>query len=256
MCEETENYRGFDIEIMHDQTPMNPWTDTDGEPPIIVLGDRDWIQCYGIDLAVPELTRDQIKAHIDDIKRETDTRSLMNLIEEWAGHYLSNYTDAAEAINEALYRYADNLSKSDRLEFLAAVYSWQGIAALCTSRRGYCQGDYRELLIVATPEWAEQVGAPSETHAAQLEAAADLYGWWAFGDVYGYNIETDDGEHVGSVWGFYGPDHDKSGLLYYAHGDIDAYIDQQRKAKAAQVKNWIRGRVPLIYRTIDPALDV
>lgn len=256
MYEETENYRGFDIQIEHDTTPANPWIDWDGEPPLIAIADHDWDQCYGIDQSVPELTKDQIRANIHGLQALTGTRSLLNLIEEYAPHYKRNYRDAAEAINEALYCYADGLRKSDRLEFIAAVYRMAGIAALCTSRQGYSQGDYIELLIVATPEWVELTGAPAETHERQLQAAADLYAWWAFGDVYGYTVETEDGEHVGSVWGYYGPDHDKSGLLENARNDIDCYIDQQRKAKTETVKKWIRGHVPLIYRHFDPVLNV
>lgn len=253
---ETVNYRGFSIEIDHDQDASNPWAAGDCEPPIAVLGDRDWLQSFGLDLSVPELTRDQIKAHADDIKTETGARSLLSLIDDYAVYYLSNFSNATDAVNAALCGYADSLSKSDRLAFLAAAYRWQGIAALCTSRRGYCQGEYIEILSVATAEWSDLVGAPADSHGSQLESAADLYGWYAFGDVYGYSIETDDGGQVGSVWGFYGPDHDKSGLLENARADIDAYISQQRQAKAAQVKKWIRGRVPLVYRSIDTALNV
>jgi hypothetical protein len=60
-----------------------------------------------------------------------------------------------------------------------------------------------------------------------MQGQANLYGYWAWGDVYGYVIEKrcvcagdpdddveDDWEEIedGSCWGYFGSDHSESGL--------------------------------------------
>jgi hypothetical protein len=40
---------------------------------------------------------------------------------------------------------------------------------------------------------------------AVLEAEIQEYSWHLENEVYGYEIETEDGEFVDSCWGFYGP---------------------------------------------------
>lgn len=44
------------------------------------------------------------------------------------------------------------------------------------------------------------------------------------GDVYGYKILDQDGDEVDSCWGFFGEDHEKSGLLESARGYIDSVV--------------------------------
>ena len=81
-----------------------------------------------------------------------------------------------------------------------------------------------------------------------LLAAEDnvkLYNQYLSGDVYGYNVE----ETGDSCWGFYGYDHEKSGLLGYAKSGIDYDIEQIKKNHFTQLKKWITNKVPLQYRT-------
>lgn len=87
---------------------------------------------------------------------------------------------------------------------------------------GYRQGDYADLLIVATPEAIEEFGCTDPVTVEDLQSQAKLYGAWAWGDVYGYIVERvfvdpeDDEvyvtEELDSCWGFYGSDFDWSGL--------------------------------------------
>jgi hypothetical protein len=86
---------------------------------------------------------------------------------------------------------------------------------------------------------------------ADLEAQADLLGSWAFGDVCGYVIESPDGEHLDSCWGFYGSDFEKSGLAEAATEAADSILADAAKRKADKLKELIRNRVPLALR---PAL--
>jgi len=102
------------------------------------------------------------------------------------------------------------------------------------------------VLLVATPEWVKEVGITGEYTEQALKNDAELYENWAFGYCYGYTVDDIDDA---SCWGFYGYDHEKSGLLENAHNAIDCHIEQAHKARIEQVKTWIRNRVPLMYRT-------
>jgi len=71
-----------------------------------------------------------------------------------------------------------------------------------------------------------------------LGDTADLYGHWAWGECYGYvidRIEVDeDGDEIdahecetlGSCWGYYGSDHDKSGLLESALAEAERFVTE------------------------------
>lgn len=97
---------------------------------------------------------------------------------------------------------------SDHFDALAAIWKLRGVPALTFQRNGYSQGDSVLGLLVETPEHAARCGydpkKPGHDVGAGLEGAANLFGAWAFGDIYGFTIENSHGEHVDSCWGFYG----------------------------------------------------
>jgi hypothetical protein len=118
----------------------------------------------------------------------------------------------------------DNREQSDALETYAKLFEIAGIPCLNRSSSGYSQGDYAELLIVATPDACKEFGLDA-VDPDMLEQQAKLYDAWAWGDVYGYIIERPDvcagnpddederiWEELDSCWGFYGKDFDWSGL--------------------------------------------
>lgn len=80
-----------------------------------------------------------------------------------------------------------------------------------------------------------------------LKGEVDVYDDYLRGDVYGYEVEY-DGESIGSVWGYYGDEHEKSGLLESARGDISADQTDRRKKHSEKLKSYIMNRVPLMYR--------
>lgn len=138
----------------------------------------------------------------------------------------------ASVLRSVLVRAWDDWSDSDKFDLAVKLYAMCDIVAVSTTVTGYSQGDWAEVLVIALPGEIERFGCTEPPTVEQLEATADLYGWWTWGDVYGYIVERwvpaadaepedfdpdfDEGEWVelddGSCWGFYGPDHDKSGL--------------------------------------------
>lgn len=95
-----------------------------------------------------------------------------------------------------------------------------------------------------------------------MESQADLYAAWAFGDCYGYIVEKavrlpdadpdDEPEwdeiEDGSCWGYYGTDHDKSGLEESAIDSADTYLARQKRWREDKLKALIINRTPLDRR--------
>lgn len=67
---------------------------------------------------------------------------------------------------------------------------------------------------------------------------------WANGDTYRFAIPSLDA----GCGGFYGDDHQTSGLLEHAREDIRYVVRQQRHEHFTRLKRLIRSRVPLQYR--------
>jgi hypothetical protein len=110
---------------------------------------------------------------------------------------------------------------------MAHVATLAGISHYNGSSRGHSQGDYALVFTAATPAWAERTGAPPETHARQCEGAKNLWAAWAWGDCYQVDdITRPDGTEVadGACSGFYGQEHEHSGLLDHITGTIAADI--------------------------------
>lgn len=248
----TEEYKGYTIEIYPDDWPENPFEAWDCEPPIAVHYDRD-ISCYatkyGDPLRPPELTREQVKANTRQICDMLGAGSLLEAADRLNELYSFS---AVEQINYVLRRRLGELNNSDRLEALAELWNMAGIPAIVRVSRGYCQGDYAEVLAVATPEFQKACGNDPDywngpDGIKNLEASIKLYGYWAWGDVYGYVVRTPDGERDDSCWGYYGKSDDEY-MLSEARSHIDYVVEKARKARIEQLKTWIRNRVPLQYR--------
>lgn len=211
MLVDTIEYRDHKIEIHRDFDPMNPFEDWDCEVPILVAyldHARYNLKSYGVEDALPYLPDEVVKEHCNEMLEAVDWRSeeffIPSLRKEFGNYY---HAQSAE----------------ERLELLERVYGWMGITAVLGSTTGYCQGDYAKVLAVATSEWVKTTGCPPENLKAACEGAIELYGYWAWGDVYGYVIDG-DGD---SCCGFYGNDHEKSGLLEQAQDAIDYLLRQE-----------------------------
>lgn len=234
------------IQIHADTDAQNPFEDWDCEPPLAVYsaGNRG-IQEYGEVNTVPTLSREQIKANIPAICSLLDAKSLLRASDRLNERYSDS---AVDQINYVIERHINDLGNSDRLEALCELYNIAGIPAVCGSVHGYSQGDYAEVLAVATPEFQEMCGNGADFDWIEsLKGSVQLFEDWAFGNVYGYTV-TKDGEDVDSCWGFFG-DYDAP---YSALSEAQAYVTyaiaKDRKNHFEQVKTWIKNRVPLQYR--------
>ena len=79
-----------------------------------------------------------------------------------------------------------------------------------------------------------------------LDSEISTYDNYLQGFTYGYTIP----EFEKSCWGYYGNDHEKSGLLQDAKSVIDFVLKRRREIKHKQIKAWIKHNVPFQYRTL------
>jgi len=194
----------------------------------------------------------------------TATSNMKDAFETYLTDEPVGYCTDPEILADLFHRVLEDNSDSVKLGQLAALFKLAGIHAYCTQVTGYSQGDWAEVLVVADKETIERFGSerrvaelrqevlaePATREVVQrlqadlvkieayvfdqvserlLKSTADLYGWWAYGDVFGHIVEkrvidedeadpeADESEQWeelpdGACWGFYGPDHDESGL--------------------------------------------
>jgi len=77
-----------------------------------------------------------------------------------------------------------------------------------------------------------------------IEGEVETYNQYLAGDVYGYVVSR-DGEHIDSCWGYYG----KDDCLSETESIVDYEVEKAVKKHCQKVKQWIRSKVPLIYRS-------
>jgi hypothetical protein len=224
-------HNGYRIRAEHDPDASNPFEDHDGNWPIGVrAGRRESITYYektpgpGIETPFAFATDEMIvhmQVHIAKAFGFSTVGAMLGILD--LEHILVTYTQDAALLREAAEQALADEQESELFGMLVEIYTVLGIPAYTTQVTGYCQGDWSDVLVVATPQAQKEFGC-TEVTPDDLENTAKLYGWWVFGDTYGYVIERpievdEDGdvteweeiEH-GSCWGYYGPDHDKSGL--------------------------------------------
>lgn len=176
----------------------------------------------------------------------------------------------------------DGLSYRQQLEAAETLLGLIGIPAAHLRSIGYCQGDVTDLLIVAPPERIKELmGAhyqqelvqrakaeltpeerfdPTKIDAAiekrvadiwlkeQFEPQRDLFSAWAWGNTWGWQLETHSGEELeASCWGYFG-DHDDSELEEAAMSEADALIAEIERNATERLKQMIRAKAPLHVR--------
>lgn len=255
------------IQFYCDLDPLKPWDD-DGAVPLVAYGGR---RCglhtepaRGYDLLHPwrHLSDSQIKRHLSEIvaacpaigwrgvELYRDPATFDSFVrEEYPGLTLR------EARREWLENYFGDAELSQsRLEVLAELWNLAGVPAAVKETRGYSQGDWAALLIVAHPDavksWGfHSIAAYRKACPNDLDGAANTYGAFAWGDVVGYVaevIDSDEWEAEGldpetvtaselnalrgcgesdSCWGFYPEDRDAwpfEKMYAYAIGEAES----------------------------------
>ncbi len=210
---------GYAVEIHQDSYAGNPWKEWDTEPPIMVFNlDRHHgrIETYGTELSLLEILnfrRDKISADTAEKLRlalNAEDDEWREALDYCGGDY---YSALRDFIPDSPSYYSEAKTYFSTCGDICRILN---IPYHSTSSNGYCQGDSALLFFAASPEWLELTGVKPENAESALEGSGELWGQWAWGDVYGIaSITRLDGTEMddGSVWGYYGGDHKKSGLI-------------------------------------------
>jgi|GEM_PF-3503490 len=218
---ETIEYRGLTIDVNYDEDASNPIDDFDEIPFVTYAGDgrtfinyNDRNAAFPLDY-LPALSRDEIKNNIGMVKTILDVSALIYATTEerqYGG-------DSVDMINELIAAKYNDESDTDKFDVWVDVLKCKGIAAYTRQIHGFSQGDWGIAMAIATPEWLKLTGVTDPQGA--MEHSIDLYEHWAFGSCYCWNVERIDE----SCAGYYGSDHNESGLLDAAKESIDHYIE-------------------------------
>lgn len=250
---------GYTVTVVQDESPENPFTAWDCEPPLLVysLGHRGNLTSYN---GAPESIADFARllpdsffargsrvALIREYLPDVSLRDFAERKSEWG------YTDketCVEIFSEEYSRPSGWRSACEWFELAKSLLTKAGIPCHHTQSNGYSQGDSVLLLAIALPEWCKTTGVDPANGKEVCESACELYGAWAWGDVYGIAEITDpEGCELrdGRVWGFYGSDHEKSGLLESARESINYHKRKAADALAAHDK-WLKNESAESFR--------
>lgn len=247
---DTIEYKGYKIKIAQDEGPENPFEAWDCEPPLFTFygGRHGSAKAYN---DAPESWWGVLRLMPDTIwKRGQRVAFLKEFIlplgvsmREFAeeAHRVGELDACAEILGDKLGANPSGWqSACEWFEMAESLLKYAGAPCLYEQSNGYCQGDSTLCLVVLTPEWYEKTGAPKENAEKDCKGAIELYSAWAWGDVYGVSeiiapgpVDEDGDETEGeeiedaSCWGFYGRDHEKSGLLEHARDSIEYHIKKQ-----------------------------
>lgn len=82
-----------------------------------------------------------------------------------------------------------------------------------------------------------------------LLGEVETFDYWLTGNVWGYEIYK-DGQLIDSCWGYFGDwDNEEYSALTEAKSVVDFHVSNAIKTHIHNVKNWIKNKVPHIYRT-------
>lgn len=245
MHTEQINLHGYTVKIKYDQCAENPFECWDCEPPLLAYysSKHGTLKAYN---SAPDNWHDILALLPASIfernNRVAFLRRFVLFPTESLRDFVKNSRDAGlydfrEAMAENLIARFESRPHGWRdatewLENAASILEYGGIPCHFTQSNGYSQGDSTLLLAIGLPSWVEKVGAPADSVPSQLESACELHGQWQWGDVYGVaSIEDENGNEIedGSCWGFYGSDHEKSGLMDHARNAIECHERHQKQ---------------------------
>lgn len=233
MSEEIK-YNGFTIEIKQDSDPMNPREDWDNFSTMVCAH-----KAYGL-----------------GDKNETVNR----YADGWDDAILMYFADQAGVEYDDTYGHEREAAQVqrwiDKNVFILPLYLYDHSGITMNTSGFNCPWDSGQVGFIYTTReearkwfgWKRITKAREAKIEKYLKSDVATYDQYLTGEIYGYIVNDEDGEEIDSCWGFFGYDHEKSGLLEQARDQIDWHINDQLKKKFEHVKIMIKNHVPLEYR--------
>jgi hypothetical protein len=222
------------LKIVHDSSPECPFDSMDLLYPCITdnkdysKGDIDsYLQSY--------LTYNQMVRH---------QKKICELIGIDHSDMVSDYPESEYRMNSIIDDLNSFISYSmDNKESFCIEF---GIKHYYSISRGYSQGDASHVFICWTPQFEKVTGlAYKDVTDSDMKHTFDMYGYWAWGDVFGFKViektvcdkcnETHK-EELDACWGFYGDDHFKNGIAEHVREHFEHLNDEEFKKMIKDVE--------------------
>lgn len=221
-------YKGCEISIYYDETPLNPRVDWDNMATMVckhsryILGDEQFSD-DPIDYLIRELNlsvREEEKIY----EMGYNTSTLNYLVEKWR-----------------------------KTHFVLPLYLYDHSGITISTGSFACKWDSGQIgWIVCSFEDARKWHNFKKLTAKRkqliiecMEAEVQEYDQYLTGEVYGFIAEDENGNQLDSCWGFFG---DIEYPIEEAKGAIDCHIKNRQKDHFKQLKTWIKNNVPLDIR--------
>lgn len=199
---ESIEYKGYQIKISQDDSPLNPREDWDCNLGTIVcfhrrydLGDKN----HGF--------RSRDYSGWDELEKalreEHDAAMILPI-------YMMDHSGLSFRTGPAEFRACDPQG-----------WDWGRVGLIYTTHKRI-----KEI-------WGDQEKTDEEIESF-LKAEVETYAQYVTGDVYYYEVTDPDGEELHSCGGYFGSDHEASGLLESAHSEIDGDIQHKLKTEGEQ----------------------
>lgn len=165
----------------------------------------------------------------------------------------------AGTIDEAFSWHLNEKGLTDRNIIALPVYLYEHSGIALSTTPFSCRWDSGQLGFIyeTRAEIREEFGIKrispklEQQILERLRCEIETLSYWANGEVFGYEVDGVDRE---PTWGFYGLDHEKSGLLDEARSTIDALIRARQQKHFSRLKKLIKSKVDFAYRPKCPVM--
>lgn len=232
---ETINYKGYSINIAYDTDAMNPRKEFDNLGTILTqhrryrLGDEQTPELCESMAEIIGLTPEQYNRLYDT---QNGYNTIFNiLLTRMRGSY----------IVLPVYLYDHSGLTINTTGFTCPWDS--GLIGIIYVSKERARAEYSVKRI--TRKWVNRI-------EDYLRGEIETYNDYLTGNVYYYTIENPVGEEIDSCGGFYGDNHEVSGLLEYARNAVNCDITDTVKSHLTRLRGYILNKVPLIHRVSCP----
>lgn len=213
------------LKIWHDSFAANPFLEWDCEPAVMANYGRNNFS---------DFSKGEIETFIKNNLNQDKVVEEKDELADIVGYNLEWFDGTDEELYDEL---THEIDYSD-VEQLTKVLELFSLPHLNYTSRGYSQGDWADVLIVATDEFFQRTGANRELIEEILEDTKNLFDSWAWGDVFGITIEEGttiqvveketqkvlreeiDWEQIDSCGGFYGEDFENNGMMDHVPDEL------------------------------------
>lgn len=231
-------FPGYVAKVSYDQFPEAPDSISDCNPPLARYSES-WEGPDARELfdEIPEeiVTREYKRILAAVIACEGDAEGTRMDYAQARREYGNTRAEALREIlpdapGSGLWRAVD-----EYCELLAELCRIAGFAWHHEISRGYSQGDAAHLFCYASPAWVTESGCPPEHHESACKSYAAEWGAYLWGDVFAVSgIVRPDGTEVDDTHagGYFGNDHEASGIVEFAREEIAMDIEARKRESA------------------------